>query len=74
MGQQSDYIRKYGYSFVKGLQQVQNNRIQGVLASVKHFIGDGATQYGADEGSASVGSYKSFIDHNIQGYIGSSNA
>lgn len=34
-------------------------------------MGDGATMYGADEGNAHVGSYKSFIQHNIQGYAGS---
>lgn len=46
----------------------------GVLGSVKHFIGDGATMYGADEGNAHVGSYKSFISHNVQGYNGSVSA
>jgi beta-glucosidase len=38
---------------------------------VKHFFGDGATFYGADEGNAQVGSFKTFTTHNIQGYIGS---
>lgn len=30
--------------------------------------------YGADEGNAHVGSFKSFISHNIQGYNGSVSA
>jgi beta-glucosidase-like glycosyl hydrolase len=38
---------------------------------VKHFYADGATLYGADEGNAIVGSYKSFVYHNTQGYNGS---
>lgn len=38
---------------------------------MKHFYADGATLYGADEGNAIVGSFKSFIHHNIQGYNGS---
>lgn len=43
----------------------------GILGSVKHFYADGATLFGADEGNAIVGSYKSFIKHNTQGYNGS---
>ena len=36
--------------FVKGLQDVntQQSKINGVLGSVKHWIGDGATLFGAD--------------------------
>jgi beta-glucosidase len=30
--------------------------------------------YGADEGNSQVGSYKSFINYNIQGYYGSISA
>lgn len=56
---------------MRGLQNIKNKKITGALGSAKHFFGDGSTLYGADEGSAEVGSYKSYIDHNIQGYIGS---
>ena len=50
---------------------MQNGKINGVLASVKHFIGDGATLYGADEGNVNVGNYQTFLKHNIEGYKGS---
>lgn len=43
----------------------------GIVGSVKHFYADGATIYGADEGNANVGSFKSFVRHNTQGYNGS---
>jgi beta-glucosidase-like glycosyl hydrolase len=44
------------------------------MGSVKHFFADGATFYGADEGNAQVGSFKSFIYHNVQGFNGSVNS
>ena len=70
MGQEQEWIYKYGKAYVEGLQGKPGS-LTGVLASVKHFIGDGATMYGADQGNAHVGSFKSFISHNIQGYNGS---
>ena len=70
MGQESEMIFKYGKSYTEGLQGTPNN-LTGVLGSVKHFIGDGATTYGADEGNARVSSFKTFLNHNIQGYKGS---
>lgn len=45
----------------------------GVLGSVKHFFSDGATYYGANQGSAKVGLFKTFIEHNIQGFNSSIN-
>lgn len=47
MGQEEDWIYKYGKSYVEGLQG-KPGALTGILASVKHFIGDGATMYGAD--------------------------
>jgi len=52
---------------------VKNGKINGALGTAKHFFGDGSTQFGANEGSASVLSFKKYIDHNIQGYIGAVN-
>lgn len=71
MGQESEYIYKYSKAFTKGLQDISDGRLRGPLGSSKHFFGDGATQYGANEGSATVTNFKKFIDHNIQGYKGS---
>lgn len=42
----------------------------GALTSTKHFLGDGATYNGYDEGDARVYNFTTFIDRNIQGYIG----
>eukprot|EP00919_Chromeraceae_sp_WS-2016_P063742 GHVR01150868.1.p1 GENE.GHVR01150868.1~~GHVR01150868.1.p1 ORF type:complete len:199 (+),score=12.62 GHVR01150868.1:490-1086(+) len=73
MGQEDDMIYQYAKSYTEGLQG-KDGKLTGVLGSAKHFFADGATMYGADEGNAHVGSYKSFIKHNIQGYNGSISA
>ena len=71
MGQDSSWIEKYAEYYVKGLQEVSNGRIQGVVGSVKHFLGDGATLFGTNMGNAEVHNFKSFIPHNLKGYTGS---
>lgn len=71
MGQEVEYIFKYAKAFTKGLQDVSNGKINGALGTSKHFFSDGATQYGANEGSATVINFDKFVDHNIQGYKGS---
>lgn len=72
MGQEDNFIYLYAKEFVRGLQNVDTaaGKINGVLASVKHFMGDGATLYGANQGDARVHSSKTFINHNVQGYKG----
>ena len=55
---------------MKGLQDVSAGKIKGVLSTAKHFLGDGSTRYGADQGSSSVVNFKNFVNHNDQGYIG----
>jgi beta-glucosidase len=70
MGQEDPYIYKYGQSFVKGLQDVQNGKLNGVLASAKHFFADGAAMYGTNIASTQVISFKNFVSHNTQGYFG----
>jgi beta-glucosidase len=71
MGQEDNFIYNYSKAFVDGLQNIKNKKISGAVGSAKHFFGDGSTLYGADQGSADVGSYKKYIDHNIKGYVGS---
>jgi beta-glucosidase len=39
---------------------------------MKHFFADGATQYGCNMGNAHVLNSKSFVKHNIRGYVGGS--
>lgn len=71
MGQEDAYIGEYAKQYVKGLQNIDGNGSWGgVVGSVKHFFGDGATLFGADEGNARVHNFKSFLNHNIQGYKG----
>lgn len=71
MGQDDNLIEQYAQAYTKGLQDVSNGKINGVLGSVKHFFGDGSTLYGCNMGSANVLNFKNFIDHNIKGYVGS---
>ena len=60
MGQEKEWIYKYGKAYVEGVQG-KPEALTGILASVKHFIGDGATMFGADEGNAHVGNFKTFL-------------
>lgn len=73
MGQEEDMIYKYAQAYTQGLQG-KPGALTGVLGSVKHFLGDGATMYGADEGNTHVGNFNSFLSHNGQGYNGSISA
>lgn len=72
MGQEENFIYLYAKEFVRGLQNVDSSagKINGVVASVKHFMADGATLYGANQGDTRVYNFKTFINHNVQGYKG----
>lgn len=63
-------------ALVNGFQQIHQGMIPdtGVLATVKHFIGDGATQDGIDQGNDLVLDEARFIEVNAQGYVGAINA
>lgn len=37
-------------------------------------MGDGATRYGANEGTTLVNNFKNFVEHNIKGYRGAINS
>lgn len=56
---------------MKGLQDVSNDRINGVLGSAKHFFGDGSTLFGCNMGNANVMNFREYIDHNSRGFRGS---
>jgi hypothetical protein len=49
---------------------VNNGKVNGVLGAAKNFFGDGATRFGANEGSASVMNFKTYLLHNSPGYKG----
>ena len=67
-----DIVRTYSASIVKGLQGHANEEFLGnkrVISTVKHFIGDGGTQYGDDQGDNLVSEQELFTIH-AQGYVG----
>lgn len=47
LGQEEDFIYQYAKRYTEGLQGTLGSRT-GILGSVKHFFGDGATLFGAD--------------------------
>lgn len=55
---------------MEAAQIVQDGYITGTLTSTKHFLGDGATYEGHDEGNDRVYNFTSFYESNIQGYRG----
>ena len=71
MGQDENDIKKYAEAYVRGLQDVSSNKINGILGSTKHFFGDGSTSSGCNMGNVDVMNFKNYLDHNIGGYHGS---
>ncbi|MET9634681.1 exo 1,3/1,4-beta-D-glucan glucohydrolase [Lentzea sp. NPDC006480] len=63
--------RAYGFEAIKGLQDNAKKRIgeDGVIATAKHFIGDGGTTGGKDQG-VNAYSEKDMINIHGQGYYG----
>lgn len=70
MGAEPDWIHKYAAAFVKGAQAFDetSGSYKGVLTSTKHFLGDGATWWGVDEGNTTVHNFRTFLDRNYAGY------
>ncbi|NUT53578.1 MAG: exo 1,3/1,4-beta-D-glucan glucohydrolase [Saccharothrix sp.] len=60
--------RAYGYEATRGLQGNSRSRV-GVLATAKHFIGDGGTTGGKDQG-VNASSVAEMINLHGQGYYG----
>lgn len=70
-GEEGALVKILGRAYIEGLQNIRFHHITGPLATAKHFIGDGATQYGFDEGDdAYSGSLKNFWFANGVGYEG----
>ena len=70
-GQDGALVKALGYAYINGLQNIQHSRITGPLATAKHFIGDGATRYGIDQGDDEyTGDLSDFWRINGQGYEG----
>lgn len=69
-------VRDYSAAIVEGLQgQVGQDFLgdQQVISTVKHFIGDGGTTDGIDQGNTEVSEEELFTIHG-QGYVGGLNA
>ncbi|MEV6237132.1 exo 1,3/1,4-beta-D-glucan glucohydrolase [Lentzea sp. NPDC051838] len=63
--------RAYGFEAIKGLQDNAKKRIgeDGVIATAKHFLGDGGTTGGKDQG-VNAATEKEMINIHGQGYYG----
>jgi beta-glucosidase len=69
-------VRDYSFAIVEGLQGAVNGDFlsdQRVLSTVKHFIGDGGTEKGIDQGD-NIASEQTLVDVHAQGYVGGLNA
>ncbi|MDG2393120.1 MAG: exo 1,3/1,4-beta-D-glucan glucohydrolase, partial [Thalassotalea sp.] len=67
-----EIVRNYSASIVKGLQGHANKDFLGdtrVISTIKHFIGDGGTENGDDQGNT-LASEQELFDIHGQGYVG----
>lgn len=67
-----EIVRSYAASVVKGLQGHASNDFLGdnrVISTVKHFIGDGGTIAGDDQGN-NIASEQDLFNIHAQGYVG----
>lgn len=67
-----EIVRQYAASIVKGLQGAADKDFlsdQRVISTVKHFVGDGGTVGGDDQGN-NVASEQELFDIHAQGYVG----
>lgn len=65
-------VKEYAASIVKGLQGAADKDFlsdQRVISTVKHFVGDGGTVGGDDQGN-NVASEQELFDIHAQGYVG----
>lgn len=67
-----DIVKSYAEAIVKGLQGSVDSDFLGeqrVIATVKHFVGDGGTVKGDDQGN-NLASEKQLFEIHSQGYVG----
>lgn len=67
-----EIVRAYSSAIVKGLQGAADKDFLGdnrVISTVKHFIGDGGTEGGDDQGDT-LASEKEMFEIHAQGYVG----
>jgi beta-glucosidase len=67
-----EIVRNYSAAIVKGLQGSAKKDFLGderVISTVKHFIGDGGTEGGVDQGN-NLSTEQALFDIHAQGYVG----
>ncbi|WP_371189091.1 exo 1,3/1,4-beta-D-glucan glucohydrolase [Thalassotalea maritima] len=67
-----EIVREYSASIVKGLQGHADGDFlsdRRVISTVKHFLGDGGTEKGDDQGN-NIASEQELFDIHAQGYVG----
>lgn len=67
-----EIVRNYSAAIVKGLQGSADKDFLGderVISTVKHFLGDGGTESGDDQGD-NISSEQALFDIHAQGYVG----
>jgi len=67
-----EIVREYSSAIVKGLQGAANKDFLGdkrVISTVKHFLGDGGTEGGDDQGN-NLSSEQALFELHGQGYVG----
>ncbi len=67
-----EIVRNYSAAIVKGLQGAADKDFlseQRVISTVKHFLGDGGTENGDDQGN-NIASEQDLFDLHGQGYVG----
>lgn len=70
VGSTSAFVKNYAFCFNQGVQQSHHGFIHGALGTTKHYIGDGATFEGIDEGNDEVTDFHRFFSINSEGYNG----
>ncbi len=71
-----EIVKAYASAIVRGLQGVPGNDFLGnnrVISTVKHFVGDGGTEGGDDQGN-NIDSEQDLYRIHAQGYVGGLNA
>jgi beta-glucosidase len=72
-GESPDLVKRLSAASVKGFQGINLNSATSVLACAKHYLGDGGTQNGIDQGNTIL-SEADMRQLHLQGYLSAINA
>lgn len=75
-GSNPNWIQNFAREYVLGAQNIDNTKhiLRGVLTSTKHFMADGNTDNGIDEGNVTTTNNEQLRNENYPGYIGAFSA